>query len=403
MYNQIELYMEPEMILDKMEYAYCEITTAEHGFICGLLKKYQPHKIVEVGVAGGGTTAVIMKCLDLLNSNARMYSVDLNKQCYRKQEKVTGYQLNEVREELGNFSNHKFLLGCILPEVIDQIGKDIDFVVLDTVHSLPGELLDFLCILPYLKDGAVVVLHDVTLNLHDISRKSSYATKVVLDAAVGKKYFNYIGEIFNIGAIEINQDTRSNAANLFSALSVTWANLPAQSDMDWYRKVYTKHYNKECICLFDIFYQSQSKLLGEEIKRYFFVEAKTLNSIYYLSDIENDVEKLYFHFMEHNDEMLYILGADGKVYGIVSRGDLYRYYENQMNRLNINQKFQAISSQDYIAAEEIFQKIDTIHEVPVVKNGNLMGVIRYKTTKNRNDWEVYKRRLARIRERFLSS
>jgi CBS domain-containing protein len=106
--------------------------------------------------------------------------------------------------------------------------------------------------------------------------------------------------------------------------------------------------------------------------------------------------------MEHNDEMLYILGADGKVYGIVSRGDLYRYYENQMNRLNINQKFQAISSQDYIAAEEIFQKIDTIHEVPVVNNGELMGVIRYKTTKNRNDWEVYKRRLARIRERFLS-
>ena len=154
--------------------------------------------------------------------------------------------------------------------------------------------------------------------------------------------------------------------------------------------------------MFDIFYQSQSKLLGEEIKRYFFVEAKTLNSIYYLSDIENNVEKLYFHFMEHNDEMLYILGADGKVYGIVSRGDLYRYYENQMNRLNINQKFQAISSQDYIAAEEIFQKIDTIHEVPVVNNGELMGVIRYKTTKNRNDWEVYKRRLARIRERFLS-
>ena len=53
MYNQIELYMEPEIILDKMEDAYCEITTAEHGFICGLLKKYQPHKIVEVGVAGG--------------------------------------------------------------------------------------------------------------------------------------------------------------------------------------------------------------------------------------------------------------------------------------------------------------------------------------------------------------
>ena len=96
-----------------------------------------------------------------------------------------------------------------------------------------------------------------------------------------------------------------------------------------------------------------------------------------------------------------IAGAT-RVTNPVTFGNQTKAYENQMNRLNINQKFQAISSQDYIAAEEIFQKIDTIHEVPVVNNGELMGVIRYKTTKNRNDWEVYKRRLARIRERFLS-
>lgn len=39
MYNQIELYMEPEIILVKMEDAYCEILRAKHGFICGLIKK----------------------------------------------------------------------------------------------------------------------------------------------------------------------------------------------------------------------------------------------------------------------------------------------------------------------------------------------------------------------------
>ena len=397
MYNEIELYMEPESILDKTEEAYCEISSAEHGFICGLLRKYQPHKIVEVGVAGGGTTAVIMKCLDLLHNDARMYSVDLNEQCYRKQEKMTGYQLNEVREELENFSNHKFLLGHILPEVIHEIGEEIDFVVLDTVHSLPGELLDFLCILPYLRDGAVVVLHDVTLNLHDVSRKASYATKTVLDAAAGKKYFNYHDEIFNIGAIEIGQETRENAANLFSALSITWCYLPSESDMSCYRQVYKKYYDEECVCLFDTFYEIQSGLLGRERKHYFFVDAEMLSNVYYFQDIEQDTEKLYHHFMEQNDEMIYILRTDGKVYGIVSRGDLYRYYENQNEKLNVNQSFRSVPSQDYAAAEEIFQKFTTIHEVPVVNDGNLKGVIRYRTTKNRNDWETYKKYLMRIK------
>lgn len=338
-----------------------------------------------------------MKCLDLLHSDAEMYSVDLNERCYRKQDKMTGYQLNEVRGELGNYSNHKFLLGKILPKVIDEIGGGVDFAIIDTVHALPGELLDFLCILPYLSDGAVVVLHDITLNLNDVSRNSFYATKIVLDAAVGKKYFNYGDEIFNAGAIEINRDTRKNAANLFSALSVTWCYLPDKTDMDCYREVYQKYYDEECICLFDIFYERQSRLLGQETKRYFFVDVKRLSNMYELSEIEGDVEKLYHHFIEQNDDMVYILEPDGKIYGIVSRGDLYRYYENNSKELIINRSFQSVSSQDFAAAEEIFKKIPTIHEVPVVINGNLMGVIRYRTTRNRNDWEIYKSYLMRIK------
>lgn len=395
MYHQIELYMEPGSVLDKTKEAYCEMSSSEHGFICSLLRKYQPRKIVEVGVAGGGTTAVIMKCLDLLHSDAVMYSVDLNKECYRKPGKTTGYQLNEVKEELGNLSNHKFLLGHILPEVIDEIGRGIDFVVLDTVHSLPGELLDILCILPYLNDGAVVVLHDVALNLHDMSRKGYYATKIVLDAAAGKKYYNYNDEMFNIAAVEIRQDTRMNAANLFSALSITWANFPAESDMTCYRNIYKKYYDEECIYLFDIFYGIQSELLGR--KHYFFVETELLNNVYYLPEVAQDAEKLYCHFIEHNDEIIYILRPDEKIYGIVSRGDLYRYYENHSKELYINQTFQSISSQDFLEAEEVFRQFNTIHEVPVVNNGNLLGVIRYKRTKDRNDWETYKRRLKHIK------
>lgn len=100
--------------------------------------------------------------------------------------------------------------------------------------------------------------------------------------------------------------------------------------------------------------------------------------------------------MDYNDEMIYILKPDGKIHGIMSRGDLYRYYVKCSEGLNINQKFSSISSQDFSAAEEIFKKYDTIHEVPVVNDGYLTGVIRYKSTKDRNAWEYYKRQLMHI-------
>lgn len=201
-----------------------------------------------------------MKCLDLLNSDAKMVSIDLNKECYRKKGKLSGYQLEEVKEYLSNYQNHTFLLGTILPNVIEDIGNEIDFVVLDTVHQLPGELLDFLCILPYLKDGAIVVLHDTILNLGGQS-ENSYATKIVLDVAVGKKYFDYESRTINIGAIQIGADTRKNVANLFSAFSITWTYLPSESQLLAYRRIYEKHYDDECLKLFDIFVEHQTYLL----------------------------------------------------------------------------------------------------------------------------------------------
>lgn len=234
MYKRVELYDEPHTIIERMEERYCEMTPSEQGFLCGLIRQFSPEKIVEIGVAGGGTTAVIMNCLNLLKNDAKMYSIDINKECYRRKGKVSGYQLKEVKDHLPNYENHTFLLGKILPYVIGKIGKEIDFVVLDTRHTLPGELLDFLCILPYLKDGAIVVFHDITLNL--MGAEKAYATKIVLDMAVGEKYFNFQDGNLNIGAVRIGEETRKNIANVFSAFSITWHYFPSLSEILTYRK-----------------------------------------------------------------------------------------------------------------------------------------------------------------------
>ena len=86
MYKQIGLYDLQEDILSKTTESYCEMTKAEHGFLCGLIKKFQPGKVVEVGVAGGGTTAVVMKCLEAVSPDAKMYSVDISKVLQEKRQ-----------------------------------------------------------------------------------------------------------------------------------------------------------------------------------------------------------------------------------------------------------------------------------------------------------------------------
>ena len=41
-----------------------EMSEFESAFLCGLLKKFRPKKILEIGVAAGGTTAVMLQCLE---------------------------------------------------------------------------------------------------------------------------------------------------------------------------------------------------------------------------------------------------------------------------------------------------------------------------------------------------
>lgn len=49
-----------EMVETEQTYTY-EMTPWESGFLMGLLNKKRPHKILEIGVAEGGTSVLIKK------------------------------------------------------------------------------------------------------------------------------------------------------------------------------------------------------------------------------------------------------------------------------------------------------------------------------------------------------
>ena len=232
-----------------------EMSKFESAFLCGALKTFRPKKILEVGVAGGGSTAIILQTLEDIGEVYEMHSVDLSPNFWRDERLSTGFLGTFAKEKFFGTLNgtHKFHFGKILPQIIDEIGGGVDFVILDTTHNLPGEVLDFLTVLPYLTDDALVVLHDVSF--HQFSQyKSGFATGVLFGAVTADKFLNFQGdnELFrypNIAAFKINEQTADNIENVFIALTLNWSYFTVDQIV-LYREHYRRFYADALVDIF---------------------------------------------------------------------------------------------------------------------------------------------------------
>lgn len=260
--NKIPLYCVPrEKCADLLKACESEpeMSIAESGFICGLIKSIHPKKILEVGIAGGGTTAIILKCLQMLNFyDTEVLSIDNSINFYRDESKRAGFLGELAKKEIPlDKCNHSFLLGKVACSYGERL-RDADFVLLDTTHNMPGELLDFITLLPYLKDSAVVVFHDLAMsNSHDVEEwKYCYATTVLFSAIKGEKYINSLldGYSFaNIGAVVISEETRKNIGDVFLALMINWNKnfIPSSDELAMYRASIEMNYSSFFLELFD--------------------------------------------------------------------------------------------------------------------------------------------------------
>lgn len=251
--TNVDLFFEPIEILGRVNDVYtAEMTKGQLAFLCGLIKTYRPQKIVEIGVAAGGTTAVVLNCLSMLDLNAQMFSIDLSRDYYRDKSKKTGYLIEECKAKFDRKIEHVLYTGKIAIEFLEEIGKDIDFLILDTVHRLPGEMLDFLACYPFLRKGSIIALHDIAAN-HYGSNVNSFATKLLFDTVVAEKYIEIRNnDVFpDIGAFMINDDTDKYIDTVFSALTITWSYIPQEQELYLYKNFYEKYYTHESVKLFD--------------------------------------------------------------------------------------------------------------------------------------------------------
>lgn len=229
-----------------------EMDEEERVFLTELILKYKPRKVLEIGVAAGASSAVILNTLEHVDG-AEFYSIDYSQKYYRDNSKQTGFFALDIKN---NFKTHWTLhTGGVTAEFIEKIGSDIDFCLIDTMHVQPGEILDFLMVLPYLKSDAVIVLHDIALHLSMIEQQWSDCNAQLFSVLKGQKIlpaeFNSGFTPFpNIGAVVLDNDIKDNLFDIFNLLLVYWKYSLSEYD---YRVIYDyfkKHYDEYFLEIF---------------------------------------------------------------------------------------------------------------------------------------------------------
>lgn len=231
-----------------------KMSVFESAFLAGLLEKAKPLNVLELGVSAGGTTCLILDALRKCAPAAKLSSVDLFERWFDDPALKTGYLV--LAREKTPAQDWKLYTGKYLPQIIHELPQPIDFAIIDTVHFLPGELLDVLVLLPYMKPDGILLFHDI--NLYAIGYEwmaNGLATKVIFDALPGEKILvrdDSSSLLPNIGAIRINHDSLKYVENLFLSLSLPWHYLIRPEE-------------------FDIYYQCYARLYGEEFAQYFYL------------------------------------------------------------------------------------------------------------------------------------
>jgi hypothetical protein len=124
-----------------------------------------------------------------------------------------------------------------------------DFVFLDTSHHSPGELINIIEIMPFLNENAIIVLHDINLQLiSNIFSLNYRPTQIYLMSSLfGDKIYlkNKEYGIENIGAVILHKNQQKHYLDYFLLLTTLWEYMPSDAQIDDLRLFIKKYYNND--------------------------------------------------------------------------------------------------------------------------------------------------------------
>jgi len=232
--------------LTAADFRYSLMPAAERKYISGMIRFFKPRRILELGVCDGGGSVVILNAIADMHET-KLVSIDIMEMSWEHNDCLIGHAA--IAKYPGN-KQWDLITDKEPSEVMDSFDEKFDFVVIDTYHIHPVETLNFLSILPKLTDNAIVIVQDISLFAMNVGLHRSWnvlfnqfpkvnmAARLLFDTVVGDKMklpleayddadvksWNIIYS--NMGAVQINADTRKYVDDLFSVLEFPWGVVP---------------------------------------------------------------------------------------------------------------------------------------------------------------------------------
>lgn len=145
------------------------ISVEEGRSMVDLMAEIRPRTIVEIGVNTGCSTAILAWAMREVHGpgwrNTQFHAYDIAKYCTAVPDRPipVGQAVTEMDPELAQWvSLHAE--STALDAGKHLAPKSIDFAFIDAGHNHPWPTLDLLALLPLLKPGAWVALHDIILS-----------------------------------------------------------------------------------------------------------------------------------------------------------------------------------------------------------------------------------------------
>ncbi len=182
------------------------IPSGDAGFLNDMIATHAPTTMVEIGVASGVSSAVLLYALDRLPDipgGRRLYSCDIHPTCYFDETHATGEAVASMYPQprtewiLDTNTDTRRLSQTMAP-------ASVDLTFIDANHYHPWPLLDLLHMTVLLRPGAWAILHDT--NLPIVAPDCSvWGAKWLFDAWPFEKIVG-TGEARNIGAVKLPDD-----------------------------------------------------------------------------------------------------------------------------------------------------------------------------------------------------
>ena len=208
--------------------------------INGLIRKHKPKNCLEIGVAKGGSSILILNAIKDL-PEPRLVSIDLFT-IFRK--KKVGYLVEQKFPELMN--KWSLFMGDMPHKFLTKLNLKFDFLFLDSAHVSPGEFFNLIESLPFLKENAIIVLHDTVWHFYKALKKNIIMpTQIYLmSSLIGEKFLVKYNPLnfANVGAVCLEEKQEKYYLNYFLLLMTLWQYMPTNQNLIDLRNFIEKYY-----------------------------------------------------------------------------------------------------------------------------------------------------------------